>query len=117
MWRGLCDDFDEVSTGVVFPHGGPQCAVPYSVKRLFEVNEDVTQILLVLAMFFAQGSQIEDLFCCTSSCPEIGLFFCDHGLWPWFQPVDKHFQHDFAGVAYEAYDAVVLALLQIPLFW
>ena len=68
----------------------PQCAVQYSVKRLFKVNENMIQILLVLTMFFAQDSQFEDLFCCASSCPETDMFFCDDGLCLWFQPVKKH---------------------------
>ena len=101
----MFNDLDDVSLNVIFPHGGPQCAVPYYVKRIFEENEDTIQILLVLEMFFAQDFQIEDLFCCDSSCPETGLFFCDDSLCLWFQPVEKHTQYDLTGMTYETYMA------------
>ena len=99
----MFNDFDEVSIHLIFSHGGPQCAVPYSAKRLFEASDDMVQILLVLTMFFAQDYQIEDLFCCASSCHETSLFFCDDSLCLWFQPVEKHPQPDFARMVYETW--------------
>ena len=37
--------------------------MPYSVKRLFETNEDMVQILLVLEVLFTEDFKVEDLFC------------------------------------------------------
>ena len=41
--------------------------MPYSVKNLFEINEDMVQILLMLDVLFTQDSKVEDLFCAASS--------------------------------------------------
>ena len=37
--------------------------MPYSVKGLFEINEDTVQILLMLEVLFTQDFKVEDLFC------------------------------------------------------
>ena len=36
-------------------------------QMLFEVNEDMVQILLMLEVLFTQDSKVEDLFCGDSS--------------------------------------------------
>ena len=43
----LSDGVDQLLTHVVPPHGGPQCIMPHTIKRLFEVYEDVVYFLLV----------------------------------------------------------------------
>jgi hypothetical protein len=47
---GLCiqlhDGVDQLLTHVVFVHSGPQCVMPHPVKRLFEVDKDVVDVLL-----------------------------------------------------------------------
>ena len=35
--------------------------MPYSVRGFFEINEDMVQILLMLAVLFTQDSKVEDL--------------------------------------------------------
>ena len=49
------DDIYDVFTDV-FVHGSPQCVMPYFVECLFEVNEYMVQISLVLEIFFAKDS-------------------------------------------------------------
>ena len=41
--------------------------MPYSVKRLFKINKDVVEVLLMLEVPLAQYPEIEDLFCRTST--------------------------------------------------
>ena len=41
--------------------------MPYSVKRLFKINKDVVEVLLMLEVPLAQYPEIEDLFCRTAT--------------------------------------------------
>ena len=41
--------------------------MPYSVKRLHEINKYVVQALLMLEVPLAQYPEIEDLFCRTAN--------------------------------------------------
>ena len=50
----------------------------YPIKGPFEFNEDMVQILLMLEIFFTQGSEAEDLFCGASSVSEARMFFSDN---------------------------------------
>ena len=85
--------------------------MPYSVKGLFEINEDMVQILLMLEVLFTQDSKVEDLFCGASSSSEPSLFFS-----LWFKSIQDDFQHDFARMTDEADSSVVLVELQVALF-
>ena len=50
---------------VTKPHFRPKGFMPYSVKRLFQINKDVVEVLLMLEVPLAQYPEIEDLFCGT----------------------------------------------------
>ena len=41
--------------------------MPYSVKRLFKISKDVTEVLLMLEVPLAQYPKIKDLFCRTAT--------------------------------------------------
>ena len=69
--------------------------MPYSVKGFFEINEDMVQILLMLAIFFTQDSKVEDLFCGASSGSEPSLFFNNYFFSLGFKPIQDDFQHDY----------------------
>ena len=49
--------------------------MPYSVEDVFEVNEDMVQILLMLEVLFTHDSKVENLFYDASSGSEPSLFF------------------------------------------
>ena len=90
--------------------------MPYSVKGLFEINEDKVQILLMLEVLFRRDSKAEDLFCGASSGSEPSLFFSSYFFSLRFEPIqdDFHdFQHDFTRITNEADSSVVLAELQV----
>ena len=70
--------------------------MPYFVKDLFEINEDMVQILLVLEVLFTKGAEVEDLFCGASSCSEPSLFFSNYLFSLGFKPIQDNYQNDFA---------------------
>ena len=90
--------------------------MPYSVKRIFEINEDLVQIQLMLEVLFKQDSKAEDLFCDASSGSEPSLFFSNYFFSLGFKPISDAFQHDFARMTDEADSSVVLAELHVALF-
>ena len=47
------------------------------VEGLFEVHEDIVEVLLVLEIFLTEDSYVEDLLCGAPSCSEACLFFSD----------------------------------------
>ena len=49
--------------------------MPYSVEDIFEVSEDMVQILLMFEVLFTHDSKVENLFCDASSGSEPSLFF------------------------------------------
>ena len=49
--------------------------MPYPVKGLFEIIEDMVEILLMLVVLFTQDSKVEDLFYDVSTGSETSLFF------------------------------------------
>jgi len=53
---------DQVSVNVIKPHSRPKGFMSYSVKRLFKINKDVIEVLLMLEVPLAQYPKIEDLF-------------------------------------------------------
>ena len=83
--------------------------MPYSVKGLFEINEDMVQIPLML------DSKVENLFCGASFGSEPSLFFGNYFFSLGFNPIQDDFQHDFAGMTDEGDSFVVLAELQVVL--
>ena len=61
------NDVDQVDIEVVKPHSRPKGFMPYSVKRLFKINKDVVELLLMLEVPLAQYPETEDLFYCTAT--------------------------------------------------
>ena len=45
------DDLDKVGADVILLHGCPQSCMPNPVEGLFEVYEDMVEVLLVLEIF------------------------------------------------------------------
>ena len=88
--------------------------MPYSVKNVFEINEDMAQILLMLEVLFTQDCNVEDLFCSASSGSEPGLFFSNYFFSLGFKPIQDDFQHDFARMTDEADSPVVLQSCKLP---
>ena len=83
--------------------------MPYLIKGLLEIYEDMIQALLMLNVFLAKDSKIEDLFTGAPSCSKTRLFFSDDLFCLGFESVDWYLQHDFARVADEADCSVILA--------
>ena len=76
----------------------------------------MVQILLMFEVLFTQDSKVEDLFCGASSGSESSLFFSNYFFCLGFKPIQDDFQHDFARMTEEAYNSVVLTVLQNALF-
>ena len=56
----------------------------------------LVQVLLVLAVFFTQGSKVEDLFCGSPSGSQSSIFFRNYLFGLGFKPVQDDFRkHDF----------------------
>ena len=51
--------------------------MPYPVKGLLEVYEDMVEILLMLQVFLAKDPEIECLFCGAPAGSETCLLFCN----------------------------------------
>ena len=88
----------------------------HSAKGFFEINEDMVQILLMLAVLFTQDSKVKDLSCGASSGSEPSQFFSNYFFSLGFKPIQDDFQHDFARMTDEADSSVVLAELLVVLF-
>ena len=54
---------DQVGINVIKPNSRVKGCMPYSIKRLFKINKDVIEVLLMLEVPFIQYPQTEDLFC------------------------------------------------------
>ena len=50
------DNLDKVGADVVLLHGCPQSCMPNPVKGLFEVYEDMVEVLLMLEIFLTEDS-------------------------------------------------------------
>ena len=61
------NELDLVGVNVIKPHSKPKGFMPYSVKRLFKINKDVIEVLLMLEVPLPQHPKIEDLFCRTAT--------------------------------------------------
>ena len=73
---------------------------------LFQINEDMVQILLVMEVLSTQDSKVEDLLCGASSGFNPSLFFSNYLFG--FKPIQERFQHDFARVIVETDGSVIL---------
>ena len=51
--------------------------MPYLIECLLEIYEDMIQALLMLKVFLAKDSKVEDLFTGAPSCSKTCLFFSD----------------------------------------
>ena len=85
--------------------------MPYLIKGLLEIYEDMIQTLLMLKVFLANDSKVEGLFTGAPSCSKTRLFFSDDLFCLRFESVEHDLQHDFARVADEADCSVILAHL------
>ena len=68
---------DKLGANAVLPHGSAQGRMPYRIKGLPEIYEDMIQALLMLKVFLAKHSKVEDLFTVAPSCSKTHLFFSD----------------------------------------
>ena len=57
------NDLDQVGADVLKPHSRPKGFFPYSVKRLFKIDKDVVEVLLMLEVPLTHYPKVEDLFC------------------------------------------------------
>ena len=90
--------------------------MPNPVEDRLEVYEDIVEVLLVLEIFLAKDSSVEDLLCSAPSRCEACLFFSGDPLRLRLQYVRCDLQRDFALMGGEADRLVVLALLQVAFF-
>ena len=70
----------------------------------------MVDVLLVLAAFLTRNSDVEDLFCGTSSTMKTSLLFGDDLLCLRFQSIQNDFQHHFARMTTGADGFVVLTV-------
>ena len=76
--------------------------MPYPVKGLLEVYEDMVEILLMLEVFLAEDPETEYLFCGAPSGSETCLLFCNDLFCLWLESVQYDLQHDLTGMADKA---------------
>ena len=56
-------DSDQVCVNDIKGNRKSKSFVPYSVKRLFKINKDVIEVLLMLEVPLTHYPKVEDLFC------------------------------------------------------
>ena len=56
-------DSDKVCVNDIKGNRKPKSFLPYSVKRLFKINKDVIEVLLMLEVPLTHYPKVEDLFC------------------------------------------------------
>ena len=56
-------DSDQVCVNDIKGNRKPKSFVPYSVNRLFKINKDVIEVLLMLEVPLTHYPKVEDLFC------------------------------------------------------
>ena len=61
------NDLDQVGVDVIKPRSSPKGVTPYSVKRLFKINKDVVEVLLMFEVPLTQYPEIEDLLSRTAT--------------------------------------------------
>ena len=83
--------------------------MPYFVKGIFEISEDMLQILLEI--LFTQYSKVQDLLCDAPPDPQPNPFFNGYLYHLGFKPVQDYLQHDFAQMTDKDGSSVVLAEL------
>ena len=86
--------------------------MPYPIKGLLEVYEDMVEILLMLQVFLAEDPEIEYLFCGAPSGSENCLLFCNDLFCLWLESI-YDLQLDLTRIADKADGSVVLAQLQV----
>ena len=75
---------------------------------LFDIYEDMEQILLILKVLATQDSEAEDLFCGAFPSSEPSLFFSNNLFSLGFEPVQDDSQHHFTWMTDEANGSVIL---------
>ena len=61
--------------------------MPYPVKNLLEIYEDIVEILLMLKVFLAEDPETEYLFFDALFRSETSLLFCNDHLRLWLESV------------------------------
>ena len=61
--------------------------MPYLIKGLLKIYEDMMQALLMLKVFLAKDSKVEDMFTGAPSCSKTRLLFSDDLLCLRFESV------------------------------
>ena len=56
-------DSDQVGVNNIKGNRRPKSFVLYSVKRLFKINKEVIEVLLMLEVPLTQYPKVKDLFC------------------------------------------------------
>ena len=90
--------------------------MPYSVKGLLEVFEDMVEILLMLQVFLAEDPEIEYLFCGAPYGSKTCLLFCNDLFCLWLESV-YDLVLDLTRMAHKNGGSVVLAQLQVAFLW
>ena len=90
--------------------------MPFPVKDLLEVHEDMVEILLMLQVFLAEDPEIKYLFFGAPFGSEICLLFCNDLFCLWLESV-YDLQLDLTRMADKADGSVVLAQLQVAFLW
>ena len=78
---------DKVCIDIVQSHSCPKCCVPHPVECLFEVNEDMIEVLLVLEVPLTKYPEVEHLLCSAASWDEACLFLSNDHLCFWLQTI------------------------------
>ena len=85
--------------------------MPYSVKGIFEKNENMVQTMLMLGILLTQDSKIDDLYCPVPTSSESLLFFAIiFSAWG-LNLFNDDLQHRFARITDKADISIVLTKL------
>ena len=66
------------------------------VEGLFEVYEDMVEVLLVPEIFLTENAYTKNLLCGAPSCSEACMFFGDDFLRLWLLSVQYDLKHDLS---------------------
>ena len=89
--------------------------MPFHVKCLLEVYEDMVEILL--QVFLAEDLEIKYLFCGAPSGSEHSLLFCNDLFCLWLESVPDDLQYDLTRMADKADRSICLAQMQVAFLW
>ena len=82
--------------------------MPYTVICIFEIYEDMVQILLLLKVLFTIDYEVEDIFNGASPGSKPSLFFSINHFSLRFESLHDYTQHDFTWMTVDANGSVFL---------